>query len=121
MAILRRRPPTAVPNSVHIRRWGFLGEWVKYNLIFLFIPFFLGTHNTGQTRRLIFAHDGSNDADWRMGVPFWVSFTFALHLGGKISPKTPKFGDVNRRFQAKLVKSKSMHIIKTTKWHIAQL
>ena len=30
--------PTAVPNLAHIRPWGFVGEWVKYNLIFLFIP-----------------------------------------------------------------------------------
>jgi len=37
----------------------------------------------------------------------------AAHLGGKI-PENPNFGGVNGRFQAKLAKSRNMHIIKTT-------
>jgi len=31
---------------------------------------------TGQTRRRIFTHDGSNDADLRKDVPFWDLFTW---------------------------------------------
>ena len=45
-------------------------------------------------------------------VPFWVVVDIAPHLGGKI-PQNPNFGGVNWRFQAKLAKSKNMHIIKT--------
>jgi len=40
---------------------------------------FFGNSPTGQTRRRIFAHDGSNDADSRKDVPFWVSLTL-LHI-----------------------------------------
>ena len=58
---------TAVPNLVHIRPWGFLDEWVKYNLFF-YLYLFFGNSPTGQTRRQIFAHDGSNDADSRKDV-----------------------------------------------------
>ena len=103
--------PTAVPNLVHIRPWGFLGEWVKYNVIFFICTLFSGTHL--QTRRRIFAHDGSNDADSCKDVPFLGFVDIAPHLGSK-SPKNPNFGGVNRRFQAKLAKSKNVHIIKTT-------
>ena len=101
-----------MPNLVHIRPWGVLGNWVKYNQI-IFIYALCGNSPTGQTRRRIFAHDGSNDADSRKDVPFLSVVDIAPHLGGKIS-KYPNFGGVNRRFQAKLVKSKNIHIIKTT-------
>jgi len=69
---------------------------------------FLRNSRTGQTRRRIFTHDGSNDADSRKDVPFWGFFRIAPHLGGQ----KPQFWAVNRRFQAKLAKSKNMHIIK---------
>ena len=74
------------------------------------MPIFLPT---GQTRRRIFTHDGSNDADSRKGVPFLGIFHIAPHLGGQ-NPQNPKFLGVNRRFQAKLAKSKNVHIFKTT-------
>jgi len=35
------------------------------------------------------------------------------HLGGQIPLQNPNFAGVNRHFQAKLAKSKNMHIIKT--------
>jgi len=69
---------------------------------------FIRNSPTGQTRRRIFTHDGSNDADSRKDVPFGDFFHIASHLGGQ----KPQFWGVNRRFQAKLAKSKKMHIIK---------
>ena len=40
-------------------------------------------------------------------------FYIAPHLGGQ-KPQNPQFWGVNRRFQAKLAKSKNVHIFKTT-------
>ena len=70
---------------------------------------FLRNSPTGQTRRPIFTHDGSNDADSLKDVPFWEFFTLLPISGVK-----KQFWSVNRRFQAKLAKSKNVHIIKTT-------
>jgi len=67
--VITAATPTAVPNLVYIRPCGFLGEWVKYNLFFYLHPLY-GNSPTGQPRRRIFAHDGSNDADSRKEVPF---------------------------------------------------
>jgi len=87
---------------------------MKYNLIYLFIPFFWNSP-TGQTRRRrIFAHDGSNDTDSCKDVPFLDFVDIAPQLGGKI-PQNPNFGGVNRRFQAKRVKSKNMLSVKKLK------
>jgi len=63
--VIKSATPTAAPNLVHMRSRGLLGEWVKYNLnyFYLFIIPLFGNSPTGQTRQLIFAHDGSNDAD----------------------------------------------------------
>jgi len=72
-----------------------------------------GNLPTGQTRRRIFTHDGSNDADSRKDVPFLGIFHIAPHLGGQKFPN-PQFWGVNRRYQAKLVKSKNVHVIETT-------
>ena len=76
------------------------------------MPFF-GNAPTGQTPRQIFTHDGSNDADSRKDVPFLRMFHIAPHLGGQ-KPQNPQFWGVKRRFQAKLAKSKNVHIFKTT-------
>ena len=65
----------------------------------IFIYTFFRNSPTDQTRRRIFTHDGSNDF-----------FHITAHLGGQ---KT-QFWGVNRRFQAKLAKSKNVHIIKAT-------
>jgi len=54
---------TDVPNLVHIRSWG---------------AYVFG--NT-PTRRRIFARDGSNDADSRKDVPFWVLLTLLPFRG----------------------------------------
>ena len=58
---------------------------------------------TGQTRRRIFALDGSKDADSRKDVPFGGVVDIYSNFGVKY-PKTPIFGGVNRRFQAKRAK-----------------
>ena len=50
---------------------------------------FLRNSATGQTRRRIFTHDGSNDADSRKDVHFGV-FHIAPHLGGKPPPPKKK-------------------------------
>ena len=52
--------------------------WVKYNQ-----NYFLRNSPTGQTRRRIFTHDGSNDADSRKDVPFLEIFHIASNLGGQ--------------------------------------
>ena len=70
-----------------------------------------GNSPTGQTRRRIFTHDGSNDADLRKNV-FLFFFIWLPIYGVKTEKKL--FWGVNRRFQAKLAKSKNVHIIKTT-------
>jgi len=58
-------------TSAHGER---LDEWVKYDLIFiyLFIYALFGNSATGHIGRRIITHDGSNDADSRRDVPFWV-------------------------------------------------
>ena len=48
---------------------------------------------TGQTRRLIFTLDGSNDADSRKDVPFAGSVDIAPHFGGEI-PRKPQTGKI---------------------------
>ena len=58
--------------------------WNITKIIFIYAPF-LGTHL--QTRRRIFTHDCSNDADSRRDVPFWGLFHIAPHLGVN-NPKT---------------------------------
>jgi len=64
-----------------------MGELKFYFFIFL-CPFFWNSP-TGQTRRRIFADDGSNDADSRKDVHAFLGFVdIAPHLGGKI-PKPP--------------------------------
>jgi len=70
-------------------------------------------HNvsTSQTRRRIFAHDGSNEADSRKDVPFGVSLIL-LPIREQ-NPTNSQFRGCEWRFRAKLSRSKNMHIIKT--------
>jgi len=49
-----------------------------------------------------------------MDVPLGGFIDMPAHSVGQIPPKTPMLGGVNRRFPAKLVKSKNMHFIKST-------
>ena len=65
--------------------------WNITKIIFIYAPF-LSNSPTGQTRRRIFTHDGSNDADSRKDVPFLGIFHIAPHLGGQKPPKPPIFG-----------------------------
>ena len=73
---------------------GLLGEWVKYtgNLNYFYLYPFFANSPKGQTRRRIFAHDGSNDADSCKDVPFLGFIDIAPHLGGKIPPKPQILG-----------------------------
>jgi len=70
--------------SVH---GGLLGTWVKYNQNYFYSYLILRNSPTGQTRRRIFTHDGSNDADSRKDVPFGRFFHITPHLGGQKPPK----------------------------------
>ena len=69
--------------------------------------------STGQTRRRIFTLDGSNDAASRKDVPF-VGFVELFPILGWKTHKTPIFGGVYRRFQAKRAKYWKFHVIETT-------
>jgi len=60
---------------------GLLDKWVKYNVIFLSIPF-LENSPSGETRRQIFTLDGSNDADSPKGVPCGGFVDIVPHFGG---------------------------------------
>jgi len=84
--------PTAAPNLVQIRRWEASGQMVKYNekFFYLFIYTFFMNSPTGQTRRRIFALDGSSDADSRKDVPFGGFVDIAPHFRGEI-PRKPQF------------------------------
>jgi len=90
------------------------GWYITDFFIYLFIPFF---------RELTYRSDASTDfRTWwlkRRGLAQGCAFFgFRWHcskLRGILPPESPKtFGGVNRRFQAKLVTAKNMHIIKTT-------
>jgi len=66
-----------------------MGNGNNQNYFYLY-PFF-GNSPTGQTRRRIFTHDGSNDADSRKDVPFWGTFHMA-HISAAVQPIFTKFG-----------------------------
>ena len=88
-------------------------EKTRYRMGFFFVsisiyPFFATP--TGRIFSVILTLDGSYDVFPQPLVPFGGRVNIAPHLGGQI-PQNPHFGGVNRRFQAKLVKSKNMHII----------
>ena len=55
------------------------------------MPFFRNSP-TGQTRRPIFTHDDSNDADSRKDVPFGGIFHIAPQLGGQKTPNPTILG-----------------------------
>jgi len=88
------------------------GKWVKYNQNYFYLCPFLRNSPTGQTRRRIFTHDGSNDAHSRKGVPFWGFFHIAPHLGGQ---KTQFLGmnifvfKPNSRYRKTCILSKLLH------------
>ena len=72
---LRRRPLRLCQITCISVHGGLLGTWVKYNQNYFYLYPYLRYSPIGQTRRRIFAHDGSNDADSRKDVPFWEFFT----------------------------------------------
>jgi len=60
---------------------------VKYNQkIFIYTPF-LSNSPTGQTAHHIITLDGSNDADSRKGVPFWLWLILQPIYGIKLRKK----------------------------------
>ena len=87
-----------------------LGTWVKYNQNY-FCLYLLRNSPTGHTRRRIFTHDGSNDADSRLCLVGICSHCSPFR-GSKT--QKPQLCGGNRRLRAKLAKSKNAHIIKTT-------
>ena len=97
--------------SVH---GGLLGTWVKYNQNYFYLYLFRGTHL--HVRRV----DGfsrmmaqTTRTRTRMCL-FGNFFSYYSPFRGSKKPKTPQFWCVNRRLQAKVAKSKNVHIIKTT-------
>ena len=81
---------------------------------FLSLSFFgLFVTCTGRTGGPILTIYASYDVFLPKDVPFGGFVDMPPHLGVKSPPK-PQFWGVNRRFPAKLLKSKNMHIIKTT-------
>ena len=96
--------------SVH---GGLLGTWVKYNQHYFYLGYapFLTNSPTGHTRRRTFTHDGSNDADSRKDVPFWIFFHIAPHLGGQKPQKY--FGALIYVFKPNSWNRKNVRIIKT--------
>jgi len=74
--VITSATPTAAKLGAH-RSTGASGhmKWVKYNqIIFIYAPFWHSM--TGETRRQIFTHNGSNDVDSRKDVPFGDLFTW---------------------------------------------
>ena len=90
---------------------GLLGEWAKYSQFCIYTPF--GELNYRSDPSVDFRAWWLKRRNLAQGCAFWGFVDMAPHLGGQI-PQTSNFGGVNRRFHAKLAKSKNMHIIKTT-------
>ena len=100
---------------MYIRSWGLQGTWVKYNQNHSYLYPFLKNSPTSQTRRRICTHNCSNDADSRKDGPFVICSHCSPFTGSSpFPPQKKQFWGMNRRFQAKLAKSKNVHIIKTT-------
>ena len=108
------RPPT-MQDFISIRQRGW-PRWIASLplLWFLSLSFFgLFVTRTGRTDGPILTIYTSHDVFLPKDVPFGGFVDMPSHLGGQIPPKN-NLGGVNRRFPAKLLKSKNMHIIKTT-------
>jgi len=99
---------------MHICPWGASGHMGEiYAKLFLFIPLF---------EELTYRSDPSMEFHtWWLkrrglahGCAFLVFISHVSSLKGSAPKKKKQFWGVNRRFQAKLAKSKNLHIIKTT-------
>jgi len=89
------------------------GFWANgWNITnFLFMPF-LGTYP--QVRQVNgFSHMMAQTTQTHARMCLFGFRWYCSPFKGS-NPQNPNFGGMNRRFQAKLVKSKNMHIIKTT-------
>ena len=86
---LRRRPLWLCQIRCISVHGGLLGTWVKYNHNYFYLCPFLRNSPTGQTRRRIFTHDGSNDAKM---CPFLKIFLHCSQFRGSKTPKTPILG-----------------------------
>ena len=113
----RRRPLRLCQIGCISVEGSLLGTWVKYNQNYFYLCPFFGnspTSPTGQTRRRIFTHDGSNDADARKDVPFLGIFhTPCTPFGGSKYPKNT-FGAWIGVFKPNSWNKKNAHTIKTT-------
>ena len=87
--------------------------WALAHILDLCRFFGLFVTRTGRTGRPILTIYTSYDVFLPKDVPFGGFVDMPPYLG-VISPENSNFGGVNRRSPAKLVKSKNMHIIKTT-------
>ena len=112
--LLRRRPLRLCQIRCISVHGGLLGTWVKYNQNYFYLcPFF---------QELTYTSDTSTDfhAWWLKrrrlapGCAFFGNFSHCSPFRGQKPPQNSQFWGVNRRFQAKLAKSKNVHIIKTT-------
>ena len=109
---LRRRPLQLCQiwcTSVH---GGLLGKWLKITKFLFIYTLFSGTHL--QVRRVdgflrMMAQTTRTSARMCLFGFCWQCCPFRGS-----NPQNPNFGCVNRHFQAKLLKSKNMHMIKTT-------
>jgi len=106
------RPPTT-QDFISIRQRGWSRRITSLPLLwFLSLSFFGLVTRTGRTGGPILTIYTSYDVFLPTDVPFGGLVDVPPHLGGQI-PQKNNFGGVNRRFPAKLLKSKNMHIIKT--------
>ena len=108
------RPPT-MQDFVSIRQRGWSRRIASLPLLGLFLCLFWSLRHAHRSHPW-------TDFDnlyfiWRLsaqGCAFWGSRWCASPFRASNPPQNPNFGGVNRRFPAKLLKSKNMHIIKTT-------
>ena len=91
-------------------REGLLGTWVKYNQNYFCLYPFFGTHL--QVRPVdVFSRMTAQTTRTRARMCLWGGiFHIAPHLWGE----NPQFLGMSKRYQAKIAKSKNVHIIKTT-------
>ena len=87
-----------------------MGIRVKCNQNYFYLYPFLGTHLQVRT---VDEFSRMMAQTTPQGCAFLEIFHIAPNLGGQ-NPQNHQFWAMNRRFQAKLAKSKNVHIIKTT-------
>jgi len=108
------RPPT-MQDFILIRQRGWSRRRIdSLPLLGFFLCFYWSLRHAHRSHRWTDFDDLY--VTWRLsaqGCAFWGSCWCASPFRGS-NPQNPNFGGVNRRFPAKPLKSKNMHIIKTT-------